>query len=431
MNAGQARETAPRKRKGEKQERSLQRRALIAEAAIKVLATKGVAGLTHRIVAQEADVPLASTTYYFENKFEIISEASRRTLDAYSEAFRDAAERFKKEPNDPELFKSFAARLVRNAVERDRIRALCWAEITLDARRNAESLLLARQWFVGLSDVWQEMAENSGLPNPREAARSAIDLLIGLLLVTTSLGLTAEQVDAVLKHGADPLSAWKIDSDDTSQSPAPKRKSKKAHETREKIVSAAIEILIKDGPDAVTYRAVAHEAGITQAGPFYHFPSVDLLMGAAQQRLFEESKQRYREVASEIGQINDVEKLIDRTTAVLLRESTEFAGHNLASYTIWLQAARNPKLRPMIWGAVSDQCRAWQRLLGPLSSHSDPLSPLFAFCSFVGAHVRLISTGSPLQDLASVRSEFASDLTALTKSEHWFIHKLAQMTKKD
>jgi hypothetical protein len=37
-----------------------------------------------------------------------------------------------------------------------------------------------------------------------------------------------------------------------------------------------------------------------------------------------------------------------------------------------------------------------------------------------GMHVRILSTGSKLEDLAQVRRDFARDFTALTSSTYWF-----------
>jgi AcrR family transcriptional regulator len=198
------------------------------------------------------------------------------------------------------------------------------------------------------------------------------------------------------------------------------RKSSKAAATREKIILAAIEALIEGGPDAVSYHAVARIAGIARAGPFYYFPTIDGLLAAAQQRLFEDSKQRYRVVAAEIGGDLDVERLIDRTSTVLLREATEFAANGLASYAIWLQAARNPELRPMVWSAIADQYVAWRRLMGVLAPAQRPVDPLLLLSLFVGKHVRILSAGSPFEDLAMIRSEFARDITGLVRSEFWF-----------
>ncbi|MGW1284542.1 TetR/AcrR family transcriptional regulator, partial [Streptomyces sp. NPDC002586] len=42
-----------------------ERRQRIIDAAIRVVGRDGIAGLSHRSVAAEADVPLGSTTYHF------------------------------------------------------------------------------------------------------------------------------------------------------------------------------------------------------------------------------------------------------------------------------------------------------------------------------------------------------------------------------
>jgi DNA-binding transcriptional regulator YbjK len=52
-----------------------QRRDRVARAAIKVVAERGIEGLTHRAVAAEADVPLGSTTYHFANLDELLAAA--------------------------------------------------------------------------------------------------------------------------------------------------------------------------------------------------------------------------------------------------------------------------------------------------------------------------------------------------------------------
>lgn len=51
------------------------RRARIARAAIAVVASQGVEGLTHRKVAAEAGVPLGSTTYHFGSLDELVAAA--------------------------------------------------------------------------------------------------------------------------------------------------------------------------------------------------------------------------------------------------------------------------------------------------------------------------------------------------------------------
>jgi DNA-binding transcriptional regulator YbjK len=58
-----------------RQARGRERRAAIVAAAGRVLIRDGVAALTHRGVAEEAGVPLGSTTYYFADRPELVRAA--------------------------------------------------------------------------------------------------------------------------------------------------------------------------------------------------------------------------------------------------------------------------------------------------------------------------------------------------------------------
>ncbi|MGP3981493.1 TetR/AcrR family transcriptional regulator [Streptomyces sp. KR80] len=54
------------------------RRQRIIDAAIRVVAERGIEGLSHRSVAAEADVPLGSTTYHFATLDDLLVAALRK-----------------------------------------------------------------------------------------------------------------------------------------------------------------------------------------------------------------------------------------------------------------------------------------------------------------------------------------------------------------
>lgn len=62
-----------------------ERRQRIIEAAIRVVGAKGIAGLSHRAAAAEADVPLGSTTYHFKTLDELLVAALRQTNEGFAE----------------------------------------------------------------------------------------------------------------------------------------------------------------------------------------------------------------------------------------------------------------------------------------------------------------------------------------------------------
>jgi TetR/AcrR family transcriptional regulator, regulator of biofilm formation and stress response len=59
------------------------RRQRIVDAAVRVVAERGVAALSHRAVAAEADVPLGSTTYHFTDRDELLLAALRQVNEAW------------------------------------------------------------------------------------------------------------------------------------------------------------------------------------------------------------------------------------------------------------------------------------------------------------------------------------------------------------
>lgn len=61
-----------------------ERRQRIIDAAIRVVGNKGLAGLSHRTVAAEADVPLGSTTYHFATLDELMTAALRQANEGFA-----------------------------------------------------------------------------------------------------------------------------------------------------------------------------------------------------------------------------------------------------------------------------------------------------------------------------------------------------------
>ncbi|MGH4031206.1 TetR/AcrR family transcriptional regulator [Actinomycetota bacterium Odt1-20B] len=55
----------------------------VTAAAERIIAARGIEGLTHRAVAEEAGVPLGATTYHFASKDDLIQAALRRSVDRY------------------------------------------------------------------------------------------------------------------------------------------------------------------------------------------------------------------------------------------------------------------------------------------------------------------------------------------------------------
>ncbi|MEU3689001.1 TetR/AcrR family transcriptional regulator [Streptomyces narbonensis] len=66
------------------------RRERIVAAALRVVGRSGLAGLSHRTVAAEADVPLGSTTYHFASLDELLVAALREAGEGFGRQLRES-----------------------------------------------------------------------------------------------------------------------------------------------------------------------------------------------------------------------------------------------------------------------------------------------------------------------------------------------------
>lgn len=77
---------------------------------------------------------------------------------------------------------------------------------------------------------------------------------------------------------------------------------------REALVRAAFSIAKREGPDAVTLRAVAKQAGVSEAAPYHHFADKRMLLGAAAGVGFE-SLDRRLSAALDAAGVDPIERL--------------------------------------------------------------------------------------------------------------------------
>lgn len=126
-----------------------ERRQRIIDAAIRVVGTKGIAGLTHRSVAAEADVPLGSTTYHFTTLDELMVAALRQSNEGFAKVMA-ASSAF----DDPEADLAGAlARVLGEWFAGERSGVELEYELYLAALRRPALRPVAAEWCQGLADV--------------------------------------------------------------------------------------------------------------------------------------------------------------------------------------------------------------------------------------------------------------------------------------
>jgi TetR/AcrR family transcriptional regulator, regulator of biofilm formation and stress response len=149
---------------------------------------------------------------------------------------------------------------------------------------------------------------------------------------------------------------------------------------RESLLRATIELLGETGAKSVTHRAVAERAGLPLASTTYYFASVQQLIEEALKLHVAERVAELQSIAVSVAVPGaSAQKIAEQLAELLVARAP---GVLVAQYQMYLEAARNPVLRP----AVADALAAFERLaavvLGALGAR-DPQQAADAFVALL------------------------------------------------
>ncbi|GHE46846.1 DNA-binding transcriptional regulator [Streptosporangium violaceochromogenes] len=147
-----------------------ERRRRIIQAALELIPEVGVGGLTHRLVAARADVPLGATTYYFTSLDDLAHTALTAAAELTAEGLRSWAEALRTGPDLPATL----ATLIDDYLG-DRSRMLIWNELYAAAGHRPELRPLAREWSDGLTRLLAGYVDH-------QTARAVAAFIDGILL---------------------------------------------------------------------------------------------------------------------------------------------------------------------------------------------------------------------------------------------------------
>jgi DNA-binding transcriptional regulator YbjK len=120
------------------------RREQILEAALRVIGRSGRQAVTHRAVAEEAGVPLGSTTYYFDSRDDLLRQALEHVAASEAERYGRRAEELRRVKSPRQLADRLIDELV--AAAEDRIAYIAEYELWLEAGRRPELRRAAQSW---------------------------------------------------------------------------------------------------------------------------------------------------------------------------------------------------------------------------------------------------------------------------------------------
>ncbi|MFF5568723.1 TetR/AcrR family transcriptional regulator [Streptomyces sp. NPDC012623] len=162
-----------------------ERRQRIIDAAIRVVGRRGIAGLSHRTVASEADVPLGSTTYHFASLDELLIAALRQANEGFAAAVRESGVFADPRCDVPgEL-----ARLTGEWLAGDRTGVELEYELYLAALRRPALRPVAAEWCSGVTEAL-------GPHTDPVTARALVALLDGICLQVLLTGSVYDEAYA-------------------------------------------------------------------------------------------------------------------------------------------------------------------------------------------------------------------------------------------
>jgi DNA-binding transcriptional regulator YbjK len=158
------------------------RRELLLQATLRLIADGGVDAVSHRAVADLAQVPLGSTTYWFDSRQDMLGEA----LEMFArEEIASLRERLAGVLNGrlsrKRLVDEFTAHLLPQLGE-ERWRAVAQYTLLQEAARQPELAQVCREWTAAWNKILTEMFASLGARSPEREAALFLAMLDGLLV---------------------------------------------------------------------------------------------------------------------------------------------------------------------------------------------------------------------------------------------------------
>lgn len=137
---------------------------------------------------------------------------------------------------------------------------------------------------------------------------------------------------------------------------------------RQRILQAAVALLIEEGTARTTTLQVQHRAGVSRGALLHHFPTHAALLAATVEELVRSNEQAVQESLAKLQGPVDV---TERAIRVLAIASTRPA--YMAELELWAVARTDAELRAALLqaerGARKDSERVLSSLFGPTSAH--------------------------------------------------------------
>jgi DNA-binding transcriptional regulator YbjK len=162
--------------------RDSDRRTLLLNTTLRLIAEQGLDAVSHRTVADAAGVSLGSTTYWFDSRQHMLVASLEYFIRLETEGLNDRlAGILGKRLSRRRLVDELTALLLPQ-LEDERWRTVAMYTMMLEASRQPELEDVCREWTAAWDEALTDVFASAGAPDPRLEAQMFLAMLDGLLL---------------------------------------------------------------------------------------------------------------------------------------------------------------------------------------------------------------------------------------------------------
>jgi DNA-binding transcriptional regulator YbjK len=182
--------------------RGVQRRIEIIDAAIEVMARVGLAGLSMRLVANQAQLPLGALSYYFDDKSDLIAQAFQQLSDREIDRVVRTAERLRPTMSAEELA-DLVADMIIDGFTSPQGAIVTRYELVTEASRDERLRPMFEAWYAAMVPALSRLFRDLGSRQPELDSRTVMAVMAGLEIdnIYRPLGpVDKRRIRATLRH---------------------------------------------------------------------------------------------------------------------------------------------------------------------------------------------------------------------------------------
>lgn len=159
--------------------RGAQRRIEIIDAAIEVMARVGLAGLSMRVVANQAQIPLGALTYYFDDKSDLVAQAFQQLSDREIERVVRTANQLQPTMSVEQLA-DLVADMIIDGFTSPQGAIVTRYELVTEASRDERLRPMFEAWYAAMVPALSRLFRDLGSRQPELDSRTIMAVMAGL-----------------------------------------------------------------------------------------------------------------------------------------------------------------------------------------------------------------------------------------------------------